>query len=135
MHFYSVPIRYWLLFASIIFLLLPHSSNLLYIGRAANGTSPLGGSCTTRNEWLWVSFVSTLIIIPHVRLDDVPSRFVPSVSIISMRPKISWFQLNFLWYAASLIGPFVGKSIDVEGMSLLGWIEHFGGKAAWPAMW
>ena len=124
MPLYSVPARHWLAVASIIFLLLPGSSNLLYL---ESYRSILGGSCTTGNEWLWIGSISILLIIPHLHAP----RCVPSAKIL--RPKLSWIQLNVLWYLASLVGPILWK--DRVQRSLVDWLELFGGKAAWPAMW
>ncbi len=129
MHLYCIPARYWIVTASIIFLLLPGSSNLLYVDSGKYGSSILSNSCTTRNEWLWIGTISLLLVIPH-------RKYAPRccVSTKVIRPKISWVQLNVFWYLAALIGPCLWRLDDVRSMSFIDWISHVGAQAAWPAM-
>ncbi len=131
MHLYLIPVRYWVATSSIIFLLLPGSSNLLYVDGGKYGSSILGNSCTTRNEWLWIGTISLLLVLPHLKLKYSP-RCGTSTKVI--RPKISWMQINVLWYLAALIGPCLWKLDMRSKMSFLDWISHLGSKAAWPAM-
>lgn len=131
LHLYLIPVRYWVASASIIFLLLPGSSNLLYVDSGKYGSSILGNSCTTRNEWLWIGAISLLLVLPHLKL-KYSSRCCASTKVI--RPKISWVQINVLWYLAALIGPCLWKLDMRSTMSFIDWISHLGSKAAWPAM-
>ncbi len=129
MHLRLIPVRYWVATASIIFLLLPGSSNLLYVDSGKYGSSILGNSCTTRNEWLWIGTISLLLVLPHL---TYAPRCCASTKVI--RPKISWVQINVLWYLAALIGPCLWKLDMHSTMSFIDWISHLGASAAWPAM-
>eukprot|EP00984_Skeletonema_dohrnii_P005998 scaffold2125_cov79-Skeletonema_dohrnii-CCMP3373.AAC.3 len=128
MHLYLIPARYWIATASIIFLLLPGSSNLLYVDSGKYGSSILSNSCTTRNEWLWIGTISLLLVIPHRKYAP---RCCASTKVI--RPKISWVQINVVWYLAALIGPCLWRP-DMRSMSFIDWTSHVGAQAAWPAM-
>lgn len=134
----AVPFRYWLAAASLIFLLLPGSSDLLYLGGSRYGrygTSVLGGSCTSGNEWLWISSVSAAILVPYVA-NAPTSRSIPPKPrsrATRIRPRLTLPRLNCLWYAASVVGPFLWRR-PTGVSSLLDWIERLGGKAAWPAL-
>ena len=126
----TVPFRYCLATASLAFFLLPGYSNLLYLESGKYGTSSLGGSCTSGNEWLWIGSTSVLLLIP--RLDASVSR-VALPARTKARPKLSLRQVNGLWYAASLVGPRPWRRLGTA--TFVEWLEYFGGKAAWPAMW
>ena len=129
LYLYLIPARYWIATASIIILLLPGSSNLLYVDSGKYGTSIIGNSCTTRNEWLWIGIFSLLLVLPHLKYAP---RCCASMKVI--RPKISWVQINVLWYLAALIGPCLWKLDMRSKMSFIDWISHLGAQAAWPAM-
>ena len=92
----TLPARYWMLIASIVFLLLPGSNDLLYIDHDSVGRRLLGGSCTTANEWTWIGFVSLLLVMPHVQnVGLIARQWVPP--LIVWTPKLSWVQLNIIW--------------------------------------
>ena len=60
---FPVPPHIWITLGSVLFLMLPSSCHILYMG---HGNYILGRTCTTGSEWLWIGTFSALLLLPLV---------------------------------------------------------------------
>ena len=124
---------------TLSFHFVPGASNLLYVRRDAVLLGNNGSTCVSVVEVGWMILWTGWLLIDQKRNNRNSNNGV-----------ISLGAMNWMWFGAALLGPFVlrrwrnsssssssgssGSSLNLLEVTIF-WAEYLGSKAAWPALW
>jgi hypothetical protein len=119
--------------ASIVYELNPNASQYLYL------TGGRGSTCTTRNEWIWISISSFLLsLTPALERCHIHFNSSNHVPLLSGSQVFHIFMvLQVAWISSAMYPAFSEErdDNDDEYFALFQWFQLLGTRAAWPGLW
>lgn len=111
---------------SILFQFLPDAGSILYVTREHNADC---AGCTTKAEWIWILFTSTMLLLPNAwRPFAEESSTIQTMHHDRGRVLMILLVLNLVWFLLPIYRSIQKVEDALHLLSLVG------AKAAWPAL-
>lgn len=115
----------------VVFVCLPTFCHTFYLSNDALKFPmrfQLGSSCTSANEWIWITLVSVATLMSHIKVAKrIFARLRRPLGIRRIK-RLSLLQINLIWWAISIFSPFFWNG-GITTYTWVKWLDRIGAKA------